>query len=408
MKSIATIYRIGPGPSSSHTLALKRACDAFKQYYPVIDSIKATLYGSLSLTGKGHFTDKIIQTCFLPLECPVDFGLEWDQAYPHGFKLEAICEGKPVTWHIFSIGGGAFEVVEAPELKEKEVYEFANLNELNRRLKPQGKSYAQYILDKEPNIYEELAPCFYAMKESVTNGLAAGGYVRGKLKVKRCGAALYRKALLAKDPSEAQRLKVMAYAFAVAEENACGNQVVTAPTLGSCGVVAALAYYYNVDCGYEDAKIIEALSVAGLFGNIARFNATVSGAVGGCQAEIGVACAMGAAFINALMGCSNIQIEIAAEIAMEHHLGLTCDPIEGYVIIPCIERNSQAALRSIDAALLARNISDVRDNKVSFDEVVDTMKHTGQILPKELKETSLGGLAKIVCIRDTAKDISYD
>ena len=409
MKSITTIYRIGPGPSSSHTLALKRACDAFKEKYPNIKSINATLVGSLALTGKGHFSDTIIQSCFLPLECPVDFQLEWDQSYPHGFTLNATLNtNEIVTWHIFSVGGGAFEVVEAPELIEKDVYDFENLNELNRRLKLSNKSYAQYILEKEPTIINDLRPAYEAMKESVANGLSAGGYVRGNLKVKRCGAALYCKALQAKDPSEAQRLKVMAYAFAVAEENACGKQVVTSPTLGSCGVMASLVYHYNMDLGYSDEAVIEAMAVAGLFGNIARYNATVSGAVGGCQAEIGVACAMGAAFVNALLGCSNIQVEIAAEVAMEHHLGLTCDPIDGYVVVPCIERNSQAALRSIDAALLARNISDIRDSKVSFDEVIHTMKYTGQKLPKGLKETSLGGLAKIVVIRDHGKDISYD
>lgn len=408
MKSIQTIYRIGPGPSSSHTLAVQNACLAFKNYYPNIKSIHATLVGSLALTGKGHYTDAIIQHVFQPLECNVDFELKWDQSYPHGFSLQAQLEDNTfVVWHVFSIGGGAFEVVEQPNLIEKDIYSVKNLTEINQLLSESNKSYYDYILSVEPNLNELLKPSLKAMLESVEHGLNTSGKLRGTLNVNRCGQALYQKALGLTDVGEQRHLKLMSYAFATAEENACGHIVVTAPTLGSCGVMAALMYYCANDLHFDEATLLKGLAVGGLFGNIARFNATVSGAVGGCQAEIGVACAMAAAAYNAMLDCNNAQIETAAEIAMEHHLGLTCDPIEGYVIIPCIERNSQAVLRALDAALLARHVCDIRDNKVSFDAVVDTMKYTGSKLCKELKETSLGGLAKIVkCDRES--EFSYD
>ena len=396
MKSIATIYRIGPGPSSSHTLALKRACECFKTHVSSIHSIHATLVGSLALTGKGHFSDEIIRSCFKPLDCPVDFKLEWDQSYPHGFILDASNDHGHIIWHIFSIGGGAFEVAEHPELNEKEIYDLSTLSAINQICEQKGWQYLDYIHSVEADLDQPLNEALDAMLASVDRGLTKTGYLRGKLNVNRCAMGLYDQAIKCKDLKETVDLKLMAYAFAAAEENADGKVVVTAPTLGSCGVMAALMMYASHDLKMERTTLINGLKVAGLFGNIARENASVSGAIGGCQAEIGVACAMAAAGYSAMLGCDNRVVETSAEIAMEHHLGLTCDPVDGYVIIPCIERNSQAILRALDASLLARNIVALRQNKVSFDAVIDTMRYTGSMLPKELKETSLGGLATVI------------
>lgn len=396
MKSIATIYRIGPGPSSSHTLALKSACECFKAHVKSIESIKATLVGSLALTGKGHYSDAIIQSCFKPLECPVDFKLEWDQPYPHGFILEAKSNDGITIWHIYSIGGGAFEVAEHPEFNEQDIYDLTTLDAINHYCESKGWSYLDYIESIEPNLNPSIEKAMDAMVDSVHRGLTKTGYLRGRLHVNRCAMGLYDKAMQCQDPKSQIDLKLMAYAFAAAEENADGNVVVTGPTLGSCGVMAALVTYALEDLKMDRSKVINGMKVAGLFGNIARENASVSGAIGGCQAEIGVACAMAAAGYNAMLDCDNAMVETSAEIAMEHHLGLTCDPVDGYVIIPCIERNSQAILRALDAALLARNIVSLRHNKVSFDAVINTMRYTGMMLPKELKETSLGGLATVV------------
>ena len=396
MKSIATIYRIGPGPSSSHTLALKRACECFKMHVSPIYSIHATLVGSLALTGKGHYSDDIIRCCFKPLDCPVDFQLEWDQPYPHGFILDALTDDGHTIWHIYSIGGGAFEVAEHPEFNEQDIYDQTTLNAINTICEKKGWHYLDYIDSVESDLDPALNDALDAMLASVHRGLTKTGYLRGELRVNRCAMGLYDKAMKCTDPKEAVDLKLMAYAFAAAEENADGQEVVTAPTLGSCGVMAALVMYAIHDLKMERTTVINGLKVAGLFGNIARENASVSGAIGGCQAEIGVACAMAAAGYTAMLGGNNRMVETSAEIAMEHHLGLTCDPVGGYVIIPCIERNSQAILRALDASLLARNIVSLRQNKVSFDAVIDTMRYTGSMLPKELKETSLGGLATVI------------
>lgn len=243
-----------------------------------------------------------------------------------------------------------------------------------------------------------------AMLKSVETGLKTTGVLPGRLKMERSARAIYLKASSVSDPMERLKLKQLAYAYAASEQNASIAKVVTAPTLGSCGIMAGMMYYYYKDAGISKQRLVKALGVGGIFGNIIKTNATISGAVGGCQAEVGAACCMAAAASAYLNDLNLKQIEYAAEIAMEHHLGLTCDPVGGYVIIPCIERNGVALLRAFDAMLLAKTMGKIKPNRVSFDMVVNTMSYTGQKLPLELKETSLGGLAAEVKVIDEKEE----
>ncbi len=401
MKSLKELYKIGPGPSSSHTLAPYRACKLFIENHENIDHVVVNLYGSLSLTGKGHFTDYIIKKTFNDIKCDIIFEKDdWKESFCNGFYLSAYDKDNNLIdkWTIFSIGGGSIEILEYEVSSNVVLYKETNMNEILKYCVDNNCSIYDYVKHYENDIDDYLNLVLSAMLDCVERGLNTKGLLPGKLCVERSAKSLYLKAKTIDDDNEKIKLLQMAYAYAASEENACLQQVVTAPTLGASGVLAAIMYHSYFDLKISRKKLVEALAVGGIFGNIVKRNATISGAVGGCQAEIGVACAMGAACISYLNDMNNSQIEYAAEIAIEHHLGLTCDPVGGYVIIPCIERNGVATLRSYDSMLLAKYMSNIKKNIVSFDIVVKTMSYTGKKIAIELKETSLGGLASDVVI----------
>lgn len=397
MKSLKELYRIGPGPSSSHTLGPQRATKMFCTQYPQASRIEANLYGSLSLTGKGHMTDAIILSTCAPIPCKVHFKSCENLKHPNTMTLTAFNDENAIldTWKIYSVGGGAIEI-EGKNLGEgSEVYPHNSMEEIKAYCHKEEICLCEYV-DRFEDVEQYLTDIVLQMCKTVDNGLSCEGLLPGKLKLERIGRSLLNKANKCESLMDREKLLLSAYAYSASEENAGGGITVTAPTLGSSGVLPALIYYYYYDRKFQREQIVRGLKIAGLIGNLIKQNATISGAQGGCQAEIGAACAMGAAMVAYLRGLDDRKIEYAAEMGIEHHLGLTCDPVGGYVMIPCIERNAVAALRSMDAAILAEFISEVKMNRVSFDMVVHTMNYTGKKLPMELRETSLGGLASIV------------
>lgn len=400
MESLRELYKIGPGPSSSHTIGPRIACLRFKEAYKQAETFKVDLYGSLSLTGKGHFTDKICIDTLAPYPTQVQFHDEFQEEHANVMELRAFVQNEEIgMWKVASIGGGSITILNLPP-ENKEVYKEQSLEEIEAFCNERNYSLYDYVIENEPDILPYMKQVFQTMKASVERGLSKEGELPGSLRFPRMAKVMYTQFLKEDDLVAKQKSLVTAYAFAAAEENASCQEVVTAPTLGSCGVLPATMMYYHFEKGISETKILEALCVAGIFGNLVKTNATISGAEGGCQAEIGVACAMAAAGVSYLMGLSTQQIGYAAEIGIEHHLGLTCDPVGGYVIIPCIERNGVAALRALDAAHYAKTIGSSKHNFVSFDAVVRTMRSTGMKIPMELKETSLGGLASEVRITE--------
>jgi L-serine dehydratase len=398
MQSLRELYKVGPGPSSSHTLAPYRSLLLFIKRYGILDHYKVELFGSLSLTGKGHGTKEVFVNTLKPARVEVEFKLNWEESFPNGFYITGydhddiqICH-----WTVFSIGGGSIEIKEFQLDYNDEAYFENNLEEIKQVLKQKEIDLLEYIYSYEPDLKEYLLTMEDAIFASVEKGLVTEGLLNGPLNVKRSAKELYELAKNTEDENEKNKIRIMSYSYAVSEENACGKQVVTTPTLGACGVLAAISYHFYKDKNFSKEKIADGLAIAGLFGNIVKRNATISGAVGGCQAEIGTACSMAAAFASFMMNRDLKEMEYSAEIAMEHNLGLTCDPVGGYVIIPCIERNAMAAMRALDSACLAKTMSLIKINKVSFDEVVRTMEFTGKNMAFELRETSLGGLAKEV------------
>lgn len=395
MESLRELYKVGPGPSSSHTIAPWKAAMLFKEAFPDAVSYDAELYGSLSLTGKGHFTDQIIMQTFAPKMCKVYFRLNWEHLYENGLIYKAYDERNNLIglWTVFSLGGGSIKVLESDYDFQRTIYPYQDYESVAKDCKNMHLSLPALIKFYEPDIEKHLEMILESMLKAVKRGLDRTGTLPGLLEVNRVAKSLYLQAESQDTESARNRLKILSYAYANNEENASGGMVVTAPTCGSSGVMAALMYHFYYDLGYSKQKLVQALMVGGMFGNIVKMNATISGAVGGCQAEIGTACSMAAAATAYLHDLSLKQLETAAEIAMEHHLGLTCDPVGGYVIIPCIERNGAAALRALDAAFMAEHLGVIKDNKISFDMVVRTMNYTGKKIVLELRETALGGLA---------------
>lgn len=391
MESLKELYRIGPGPSSSHTLGVRNACLYYTDKYNK-DEYTVTLYGSLALTGRGHMSDKIIEDTFKPKKVTIIFKNESYDENPNTMVFE---EGTSDELVIYSTGGGAIKVKGIESIVDPNVYPHNSLNSINEFCLHNDLDYAGYIYCFEPNIKEYLLEVAKQMIAEIDNGLAASGDLPGPLKLKRVAASLNNEAKKCSDEAIKEKLFLSSYAYAALEENACGKIVVTAPTLGSCGVLSSVLYKYYKK-GFELSDLADGLAVAGLFGNLIKTNASISGAVGGCQAEIGSATAMASAFASYLEKLPAKSIEYAAEIAIEHNLGLTCDPVGGYVQVPCIERNGIGALRAIDSMLYAKYLSHIKDNIVSFDMIVETMKYTGQKIAMELRETSLGGLAEVV------------
>lgn len=399
MESLRELYKAGPGPSSSHTYAPMRACELFKTQVKDVTQYEVELYGSLSLTGKGHYTDVIIEKSLAPTPTQVKFKTDWEYDFPTGMILKAYKDEQCVLmWVVYSLGGGSIKILNSDYDFQKAVYPHASLNEVYAFCRLHKLSLPQYVYNFEPDIKPYLEEMLMVMFQSVREGLKKDGTLPGILKLKRVAKDLYFKASQSEMDERGIRLRLMAYSYAVSEQNASNQMVVTAPTMGACGIIPSLFYHAYYDLGFEKHRLIDALAVAGIFGNLIKENATISGAIGGCQAEVGSACSMAAAAKAYLDGHTMRIIENAAEIAMEHHLGLTCDPIAGYVMIPCIERNAAAVLRACDAVFMAATLGDFKDNVVGFDEVVQTMKYTGQKLVVELKETSLGGLATLVNI----------
>lgn len=396
MESLKRLYKIGNGPSSSHTLGPKNAAEAFlaRGNFSAA-TFRVTLYGSLAATGKGHFTDKAVLNVLLPV-APTE--IVWEPKiflpfHPNGMLFEAIGKDGAIMdeWTIFSIGGGNIANTEMDASKSESIYELKTLADIQKHCEKHGINYWEYVQNVEGvEIMDYLESAWDVMCESIVEGINTEGVLAGGLGVKRKASDYYIRAQSYTDSLKSRGM-VFAYALAVAEVNAAGGRIVTAPTFGSCGVVPSVIYHIVKSRNFNKGRAIKALATAGLFGNIAKTNASISGAEVGCQGEVGVACAMASAAACQLFGGSPAQIEYAAEMGLEHHLGLTCDPVCGLVQIPCIERNAYAAARALDSNIYA-TFSDGQ-HRVSYDRVVEVMRVTGHDIPSLYKETSEGGLA---------------
>ena len=396
MNSLRELYKIGKGPSSSHTMGPNNAARIFGGRHPDAARFEVTLYGSLAATGKGHMTDVAILEALEPIG-PVT--IHWEASkfleyHPNGMLFKAFGADDTLLeeWTAYSIGGGALSEGPGKELSNSgEVYDMETLEEIIEWCDANGRSLWEYVeICEGPSIWDYLQEIWEAMKASVTRGLNNEGRLPGPLNLSRKASKYHVKAL-GYQPNLRSRGLVFAYALAVSEENASGGTIVTAPTCGSSGVIPGVLYHLSNGHAFSDTKILRALATAGLIGNVVKHNASISGAEVGCQGEVGVACAMASAAACQLFGGSPYQVEYAAEMGLEHHLGMTCDPVCGLVQIPCIERNAFAACRALDANIYS-TFSDGR-HRISFDHVVEVMKQTGKDLPSLYKETSAGGLA---------------
>ena len=397
MESLKELYRIGKGPSSSHTMGPESAAKLFLREYPQAASYRVRLYGSLSKTGKGHGTDRVIEESFFPKKVEVLFlGGEEDQLpHPNTMDLEALDrEGQVLgAQRVFSVGGGKIELEGRESFQAPSVYELESFSEIKDYCGQKNLRLSDYVFETEGDgIILYLQEVWDTMKASIKNGLRAEGILPGGLEVQRKARFLFSQRHIDESPETRENRIVCAYAYAVSEENAAGGTIVTAPTCGASGVLPAVMAYMQEKKGFTDRDVVRALAAAGLMGNLIKTNASISGAECGCQAEIGSACSMAAAGLAELFSMDLDQTEYAAEVAMEHHLGLTCDPIQGLVQIPCIERNAVAAMRAINALSLANFLTYTR--KISFDMVVKTMYETGRDLFSKYRETGEGGLAK--------------
>ncbi len=396
MKSIKTIFKTGYGPSSSHTMGPSYSALDFISQYPKADFIKVVLYGSLAKTGKGHGTDRAVIHTLSGINCEVVFDVETPTiVHPNTIEFIAFKEGTEIGKKVYySIGGGEIRSEATESLQPVEIYKEKNFSEIARFCKARNIRLSDYVFEHEgAAIKEFLFNVWQTMQNAISEGLSKTGVLPGGLSVERKAQFLYNQKHIDESPQTKENRLVCAYAFAVSEQNADCGIIVTAPTCGSCGVVPAVLKYMQEKNNFSDDDIIRALAVAGLVGNIVATNASISGAECGCQAEVGTACSMASAALCELFGMGIDQIEYAAEVAMEHHLGLTCDPVCGLVQIPCIERNAVAAMRAINALSLSNFLYGSR--KVSFDVVVETMYQTGRDISHLYRETSEGGLAKL-------------
>ena len=394
MKSIKSVYKIGNGPSSSHTVGPYRAAQLFRERFPEADGWRVTLYGSLAFTGEGHGTGKAIRSAIPAAEIVFDPAAR-ELPHPNTMLFVALKDGKELgRMRIFSIGGGSIRIEGEVSDEDAEVYPQKVFSEILTLCREEGIRLVDFICRMEgPSLRPYLQTVWQAMQDAIRRGLEAEGVLPGGLGVTRKAKLLYNKRCYNESADVTMNRVIAAYAYASSEENADEGVVVTAPTCGSCGVLPAVLYYMQHDRGFPEDEIIDALAVAGIIGNVIRTNASISGAECGCQAEIGSACSMTAAALASLYGLNIDQIEYAAEIAMEHNLGLTCDPVNGLVQIPCIERNAVAAMRAISSVNLSRFLYETR--KISFDEIVATMYRTGRDMDEKYRETSHGGLAQI-------------
>lgn len=397
MKSVRNLFKTGIGPSSSHTMGPAFIVKRFKEKYPTCDSVKVILYGSLAKTGQGHGTDRAIQTELSGIPCEIVFNKDDNVELKHPNTMDVIGyrDGQKISeMKAMSVGGGEIRIDGDTDVIAKDVYAEKSFSEITEYCKQKNIRLSDYVFEHEDEDFKQfLGEVWQTMSNSIREGLIHTGVLPGGLGVQRKAQKLYNQRHIDESPQTRENRIVCSYAFAVSEQNADCGRIVTAPTCGSCGVLPAVLKYMEEKNSFSENDVIRALAVAGLIGNIVATNASISGAECGCQAEIGTACSMAAAALAELFEMGIDQIEYAAEISLEHHLGLTCDPVCGLVQIPCIERNAVAAMRAINALSLANFLSDSR--KISFDLVVQTMYQTGIDLSLRYRETSEGGLAKL-------------
>ena len=397
MKSIREIYKTGKGPSSSHTMGPEKAAKIFQAEHPEADAFVVTLYGSLAKTGRGHGTDRVLIDTLAPTPAEIVFNMDETIPLPHPNTLEfsARREGRETGFmRVMSVGGGDIRIEGRPEAEPPEVYAERSFAEIAAKCKSQNIRISDYVEQNEgPEIWDFLLGVWGAMCASIQEGLTHSGTLPGGLNVERKAQYLINQRHIDERPETRENRIVCAYAFAVSEQNAAQGTVVTAPTCGACSTLPAVLKYMQEEKRLSDAQVLRALAVAGIIGNLVKTNASISGAECGCQAEIVTACSMASAALGELFEMGIDQIEYAAEVALEHHLGLTCDPIGGLVQIPCIERNAVAAMRAINAVRIANFLTATR--KISFDMVVETMYQTGRDLNRIYRETAEGGLAKL-------------
>lgn len=399
MKSIKDIYKIGKGPSSSHTMGPFKSVRHYVNHHEEAKAIHVTLYGSLAATGKGHLTDWACEDAFRAGKVEIEWlPKEVLPMHPNGMKIGVLSEDGSVSdvWTYYSVGGGDIVCIDKPIEGAgcEEVYELTTMKEIMDWCNANGKAYWEFVEENEgrdSGLWEHLEKVWKVMRDAVERGIDQEGALPGPLNMRRKASSYFIRAEGYSDVLRTRGL-IFAYALAVSEENACGGTIVTGPTCGSCGVLPSVLFHMQKFYNFSNQRILRALATAGIVGTVVKHNASVSGAEVGCQGEVGVACAMAAAAATQLMGGSPAQIEYAAEMGLEHHLGLTCDPVCGLVQIPCIERNAYAAARAFDAAIYSM-YTDGR-HRVSFDKAVMVMKETGKDLPSLYKETSEGGLAK--------------
>ncbi|MDR2839756.1 MAG: L-serine ammonia-lyase [Paludibacter sp.] len=394
MESIKNIFKTGRGPSSSHTMGPIKAAELFKSKNSGANAFRVTLYGSIAATGKGHLTDLALLNTLSPSPAEIvwkpDVFLPF---HPNALMFEAIDnQGNAAkSWTVYSIGGGDLAEEDSREIIRHEVYPDTTMEKILAWCNATGKSFWEYVQDyDDADVFDYLNDVWKTMQEAIHEGLEAEGVLPGELHLRRKASEYFTKAK-SYTSSLRSRAFIYSYALAVSEQNASGGKIVTAPTCGSSGVLPAVLYHLKTNHEFRDSKIIKSLATAGLIGNIVKNNASIAGADVGCQGEVGVACSMAAAAASQLFGGTINQIEYAAEMGLEHHLGLTCDPVCGLVQVPCIERNAFAAVRALDSCSFA-NLSDGR-HIIHFDKVVRTMAQTGHDLPSLYKETSRGGLA---------------
>nr|WP_321356583.1 L-serine ammonia-lyase [uncultured Draconibacterium sp.] len=393
MESIREIYKIGHGPSSSHTMGPKKAADRFLAENKNAARFEVILYGSLAATGKGHLTDYAIKQSFgnHPLQ------INWKPKtflprHPNSICFKAFNNENELLkeWTCYSVGGGTI-VDDHTQSETVEVYEHTTMSEILDWCNHNGKNFWEYVAEfEDPDIWDYLEEVWLVMLESIKRGLKTEGVLPGGLKLPRKAPVFNTRGDTFATPFK-RRSQLFSYALAVMEENAAGGKIVAAPTCGASGVLPAVLKYFKKIHKRDKNAILRALATAGLIGNIVKTNASISGAEVGCQGEVGTACAMASGAATQMMGGTIFQIEYSAEMGLEHHLGLTCDPVAGLVQIPCIERNAFAAERAVSHNNYAL-LTDGR-HRISFDEVVETMYKTGIDLQSKYRETSEGGLA---------------
>lgn len=385
MKSVESIYKIGFGPSSSHTMGPERACLKLKEYFPQVTEVRVVLYGSLALTGEGHLTDQIIKQTLAPIPTIIEFDYHTPKDHANTLEFYIQHDGRETLWTVESIGGAEIIIKELNEANTEEdiTHPYTTLEAFKAQFGDDVEAIIDYLLKSEPNLATHCQSVYQTMIAAVERGLNAQGKLPGKIGLER-----QAKTMLSRAQSEIAKLS--AYAQAVSEENASGGRIVTAPTCGACGVIPAIIYHHQQQ-GFDPQTLIRGLIVAGLLGDLVRHNASISGAEAGCQAEIGTSTAMGAALFAYLDKQPLSIIECAATIGLEHQLGLTCDPVLGYVQQPCINRNAMAVSKAMMACEYAKSI---QQHTFSFDEITRVMMETGVAIIPELRETSLGGLAK--------------